>query len=68
MARCVEAIGDVMGRSRLRCRGHKKRKNDADYVTTCGRLVVEETANVGRSKKTGQNTVQLKVDPRDVHG
>ena len=40
------AIGDVMRRGRLRWHGNVERKDDADYVKTCTRLVVE--GNLGR--------------------
>ena len=54
--RC-EAIRDAMRRCRLRWHGHVERKDDADYVKACTRLVVERTAPVGRLKNTCQNTV-----------
>ena len=61
-----------MRRGRLGWHGHVKRKDDADYVMTCTRMVVEGKASVGRPRKTWQNTLSadmslLKVDPRDVH-
>ena len=34
-----------------------ERKDDADYVKACTRLVVERMAPVGRLKNTCQNTV-----------
>ena len=48
-----------------------ERKDDADYVKACTRLVVEGKALVGRPSKTWQNTLSadmrlLKVDPQDV--
>ena len=64
----IKTIEDVMRRSH----GHVERKNDADYVRACTRLVVEWKAPVGRPRKTWQNTVSadmrlLKVDPQDAH-
>ena len=64
----VEAIGDVMGRGRLRCQGHVKRNDDADYVMACTRLVVERTAlSAGRGRPgralTAADMRLLKVDP-----
>ena len=49
-----------------------ERKDVADYVKACTRLVVEGKAPVGRPRKTWENTASadrrlLKVDPRDVH-
>ena len=38
------AIGDVVRRDRLRWHGHVERKDDADYVKACTRMVVEGTA------------------------
>ena len=37
--------------------GHVERKDDADYPKACTRLVVEEKAPVGRSRKSWQNTL-----------
>ena len=34
-----------------------ERKDDADYVKACTRLVVEGTAPVGRPRKTWRNTL-----------
>ena len=56
------------GEGRLRWHSHVERKDDADYVKACSRLVVEGKAPVGRSMKTWQNTLSadmclLKVDP-----
>ena len=48
---------DVMRRGRTRWHGHVKRKDDADYVMTCTRMVVEGKASVGRPRKTWQNTL-----------
>ena len=39
----VEAIGDVMKGSRLRWHGYVKRKDNADYMKACTRLVVDGT-------------------------
>ena len=48
MRRCLgaEAIGDVMRRCRLRWHGHVERKDDADYMKACTRLVVKGKAPV----------------------
>ena len=51
------AIGKVMKRGRLRWHGHVERKDDADYVKACSRLVVKGTGPVGRQRKTWQNAV-----------
>ena len=53
----------------VRWRGHVERKDDADYVKACTRLVMEGKAPVGRPRKTWQNTMSidmrlLKVDTR----
>ena len=53
----LEAIGDVMGRGRLRWHGHVKGKADVDYVNAYTRLVVEGKMSVGRMRKTWQNTL-----------
>ena len=53
----VEAIGDVMRRGRPRCHGHVERKDDADYVKGCSKLVVEGKMPVGRPRKTSQNAL-----------
>ena len=50
--RGVEAMENVMRRCRLRWHGYLERKDDADYVKVCTRLVVEGKANVGRPRKT----------------
>ena len=45
----METIGDVMRRGKQRSErwhGHVERKDDADYVKACTRLVVEGTAPV----------------------
>ena len=52
----------------LRWYGHVERKDNADYVKACTRLVVEGTVRVGRPRKTWQNTLSAdihlpKVDP-----
>ena len=36
-----------------------ERKDDADYVKTCTRLVVEGKAPVGRPMNTWQNTLSV---------
>ena len=46
----VDTSGDVMRGARLRWRGHVERKDDADYVKACTRLVVE--VPVCRPRKT----------------
>ena len=63
LRRCpgVEAIGDVMRRSRLRWRGHVERKGGADCVNSCARLVVEGKAPVRRPNKTWQNTLSTNM-------
>ena len=50
---CVEAVGDVMRRGRLRWHGYVERKDDADYAKACTRLVVV----AGRPRNTWQNTL-----------
>lgn len=67
----VEAIGDVIRRSRLRWYGHVERKDDEDWVKGCTKLVVEGTAPVGRPRKTWQNSVSadlnlMGIDHRDA--
>ena len=59
LGRCIgiEAIGDVMRRGRTRWHGHVERKDDAVYVMTCTRMVVDGKASVGRPRKTWQNTL-----------
>ena len=64
---CVEAIVDVTRRRRLGWHGHAERKDDADYVKACTRLVVEGKVPAGRPRKTWQNILSadrrlLKVD------
>ena len=61
-----------MIRGRLRWHGHVERKDDADYVKACTRLVVEGKAPVGRPRKTWQNTLSadmhlLKVALQSIH-
>ena len=51
----VEAISDVIRRSRLRWYGHVRWKRDAHWVKGCTMMVVEGTAPIGRPKKTWQN-------------
>ena len=53
----VAPIGDVLRRYRLRWHGHVERRDDADYVKACTRLVVEGKTSVDRPRKTWQNTV-----------
>ena len=50
----VDAIGDAMRLGRLRWHGHVERKDDADYVKACTRLVVEGMAPVGRPGRPGR--------------
>ena len=42
----------MMRRGRLRWHGHEERKDNADYVKACTRLVAEGKALVGRLRKT----------------
>ena len=53
----VEAIGDVMRRSRLKWHGHVERKGDADCVKACVRLL----APVSWPRKTSQNTLSADI-------
>ena len=58
-----------MRRDRLRWHGHVERKDEADNVKACTRLVVEGKASVDRPRKTWQNTLSadmclMKVNPR----
>ena len=48
----IEAVGDVIRRTRLRWYGHVERKDDADWVKACSHLEVEGTVPPGRPKKT----------------
>ena len=41
----------------MRWHGHVERKDDADYVKGCSKLVVEGKMPVGRPRKTSQNAL-----------
>ena len=50
-------IGDLMRRGRLRWQGHVERKDDADYVKTCTRLVVEGNRDLARNEEFSEIAV-----------
>ena len=58
-----EVTGNVMRRDRLRWHGHVERKDGADYVKACTRLVVDGMVPVGRPRKTWQNSVCRHASP-----
>lgn len=67
----VEPIGEVVRRNRLRWFGHVERKDDADWVKNCTKLVVEGSVPPGRPRMTWQSAVSndmrlLGVNRRDA--
>ena len=60
LRRVTAIIGSLLlRRCRLRWYGHVTHESDADWVKACSKLVVDDTAPVGRPKKTEED---LSVD------